>query len=187
MHNTLASPPFRPSEPEGKSTFNVVIAYEDFETGKQAKKTYDFLTEQLGEEFQFNNQMWKFDVLAVPKLRAMAAKDATLADIIIVSAHGHGDLPVEVKSWVEMALADGIQAIGLVGLFDDSEFQDNPARTYLASVAQTANIEFFSQPGQWPSDESAPPPNWEGGSKTFSVLAGISDPSKNISHWGINE
>jgi len=58
----------------------VVIAYEDFETGKQAKRTFDFLAEQLKDECQFTNQMWKFDVLNIPKLREMAAKDAAGAE-----------------------------------------------------------------------------------------------------------
>src|ERR1051325_527110 len=81
---------------------NVVIAYEDFETGKHAKKTYDFLVEHLSEQCRFINQMWKFDVLSIPKLREMAAKDAAMADIVIVSCHGAEDLPADVKAWIEL-------------------------------------------------------------------------------------
>jgi len=43
--------------------FNVVIAYEDFETGKTCEGTYDFLVNNLRHECRFENQMWKFDVL----------------------------------------------------------------------------------------------------------------------------
>src|SRR5262245_57788797 len=98
MQNTLTFPPLKSAERESAPTFNVVIAYEDFETGKNAKKTYDFLVEHLGHECEFSNQMWKFDVLALPKLKEMAARDAADADIIIISAHGTSELPPEVKS-----------------------------------------------------------------------------------------
>ena len=62
--------------------FSVVITYEDFETGKNARRTYDFLAQQLGSECQFTSQMWKFEVLTISKLREMAAKDAAAADIM---------------------------------------------------------------------------------------------------------
>ena len=88
MQSSLAIAPMKPSDLEANPMFNVVIAYEDFETGKRAKKTYDFLVENLGHDARFSNQMWKFDVLTIPKLREMAAKDATAADIIIISCHG---------------------------------------------------------------------------------------------------
>jgi hypothetical protein len=191
MQNTLTFPPLRPSETEVVPTFNVVIVYEDFETGKHAKKTYDFLVEHLGDECVFANQMWKFDVLAVGKLKEIAAKDASAADIIIVSAHGSGDLPPEVKAWTEAWLKEKTRAIALVGLFDSPEYLDNPARSYLAGVARRAQIEFFSQPGVWPGgdhEESPSADNWDR-NKTFSVLADMVQiqPDRNISHWGINE
>lgn len=188
MQNTLNFPPLHPAETESRPTFNVVIAYEDFETGKHGKKTYDFLFEHLGEEFEFSNQMWKFDVLSVQKLREMAAKDAASADIIIVAAHGRSDLPQDVKAWMELWLTEKLQAVALVGLFDRDESLDNPARSYLASIARRANLEFFSQPGTLPrNEESEPGANaWEK-SKTFSLLAGMEQLDRNVSHWGINE
>ena len=51
-------------------TFNVVMAYEDFDTGKRAMRTYDYLVQHLGDECLFKNQMWKFDVLAVAERSA---------------------------------------------------------------------------------------------------------------------
>src|SRR5262245_65262142 len=106
MQNTLNFPSLRSTGGEGDLTFNVVIAYEDFETGKNAKKTYDFLVEHLGHECVFSNQMWKFDVLTLPKLKEMAISDAREADIIIISAHGNNDLPPQVKAWIEGWAAD---------------------------------------------------------------------------------
>src|SRR5215472_17322151 len=101
---TFSLPSIGSSDIEVNSTLNVVIAYEDLETGKRAMKTYDYLVEHLGEQCLFANQMWKFDVLAVPKLREIAARDAAAAEIIIIAAHEGRDLPTEVKSWIEMWL-----------------------------------------------------------------------------------
>jgi hypothetical protein len=187
MQNTVTFSPLRPSEPEGNSVFNVVIAYEDFETGKHGKNTYDFLVEHLGEECQFSNQMWKFDVLSVPKLREMAAKDAAAADIIVIAAHGRNDLPTPVKAWIESWQSEKIRAIALVALFDSDDYIDNPARSYLAGVAERAHIDFFSQPGQWPKGEESAYKNWEQSSKSLSALVGLAQHDKDVSHWGINE
>src|SRR5437899_9600969 len=103
MQRTLLSPPLSSSDLEVNPTFNVLIAYEDFETGKHAKRTYDFLVENIGGDWNFSNQMWKFDVLLLPKLREIALDDAARADIIIIS-YLSSDLPDHIKSCVEFLL-----------------------------------------------------------------------------------
>src|SRR5438105_1310923 len=77
MQRSLTYPPLT-SGLEAQPELNVVIAYEDFETGKRAKTTYDFLSENLGTNCKFSSQMWKFEVLGIPKLREMAAQDAAV-------------------------------------------------------------------------------------------------------------
>jgi hypothetical protein len=187
MQNSL-SMPFRPSETEAAPVFSVVIAYEDFETGKQARRTYDLLVEQLGREFRFANQMWKFDVLSVAKLREAAVKDAAAADIIIISARAQSDLPPGVKDWLETAITRGVNAIGLVGLFADVS-ESSPGRKYLAALADAADLEFFCQPGKWPLRASplSELSHREGNLKSGSRLATFAGLDQNISHWGINE
>jgi hypothetical protein len=124
--------------------FNVVIAYEDFETGKHAKRTYDFLVENLGSDCHFTNQMWKFDVLSIPKLREIACADAANADIVVISCHGD-DLPQHVKDWIESWLAAAGQPLALVALFGEA-CRTNPARKYLKQAARRRHLEFFAQP-----------------------------------------
>jgi hypothetical protein len=172
--------------------FNVVIAYEDFETGKHAKRIYDFLVEQLNDECVFNNEMWKFDVLAVAKLRDMAAKDAAAADVIIVSVHGTSELPGDVKSWVEIGLTERTQAIALVALFESPE---RPAaastRNFLADAARRAGIAFFAQPDSSPSlpvdIELSDRSKVNRTAKAFSVLTGVISEETSPRFWGINE
>ncbi|HWC61662.1 MAG TPA: hypothetical protein VHC44_18365 [Verrucomicrobiae bacterium] len=168
---------------------NVVIAYEDLETGKRAMKTYEYMVQQLGNECLFTNQMWKFDVLAVPKLKEIAAKDAAAAEIIIVSAHEGRELSAEVKSWIEMWLGYKTEASALVGLFS-GQSETHPIRTYLADVARRAQIEFFCQPGIWPGAGAtrstttlAHPRN----DKMFPFLTTVTQEVQSFSHWGINE
>src|SRR5947208_8848722 len=138
MQRTINYPPAAISELDAKPTLNVVIAYEDFETGKHAKGIYDFLLDQLGSEFNFLNQMWKFEVLSIPKLQEMAAKDVVMADIIILSSRG-GELSVDVKSWIESWITLDGNLMAMVALFTNRSGdpqETNAAREYLAAVAK---------------------------------------------------
>lgn len=191
MQSMLSLPSVKTPDSEG-SPFNVVIAYEDFETGKRAMKVYDYLVEHLGDEYFFQNQMWKFEVLAVAKMWQMAVEDASAADIIIVSAHGTNELPAEAKSWIKSWVAGQNRPIALVGLFDLEERFSNPPRTYLADTARRHGIEFFSHPGVWPSvegkDQQCPPDAaLERNEKTLSILSSVVEENVADSHWEINE
>ncbi len=176
-------------------TFNVVIAYEDFDTGKHAKKTYDFLVESLGRECRFTNQMWKFDVLSIPKLREMAAKDAVMADIIIISCHGGDELPEFVQAWIESWVAEKDSAHALVALFDcphEDFLKTRQIRAYLADVAEKAGMEFFAQPDDWPSRGSGEPTSTfrrdsDLNGKSFSTLAGVLQQDRSFPNWGVSE
>ena len=190
MQRTTNPSPLAMTQPETKPTLNVVIAYEDFETGKHAKGTFDFLVHQLGSEFQFLNQMWKFDVLGIPKLRDMAAKDAAMADIIIISSQGQ-EPALEVKLWVESWLALGGHPLALVALFagqDCADRESNPAREYLAEVARRGRLEFFAQPDEWPGRDASFLLN-----RAFRINKGAAPfmagraGHETHSRWGINE
>jgi hypothetical protein len=142
---------------EEKPLFTVLVIYEDFAAGKHAKETYDFLANRLGREFKFKNLMWKFDVLGHPKMKEMAAHDALEADLIIVSTHGIGELPEEVKSWLDLWVEQPGNAMALVMLVDrpKSVLDDHESiRSSLQAAAGKAGIEFFAQPDDWPDDES---------------------------------
>jgi hypothetical protein len=172
--------------------FDVVIAYEDFETGKHAKRTYDFLTENLNKECTFTNQMWKFDVLGIPNLRQMAAQDAAQADIVIVSCHGQNPLPAEVKAWIELWISEGIHPVALVALFDEdgsSHPQTEATKAYLEQVALRVGMEFFAQPTLVPKtakSASAPLRATAINAGLFSNLP-ITARQTTFSRWGINE
>ena len=189
--------PLGSSDLDIKPSFNVVIVYEDFETGKHARKTYDYLTHHLGGDCQFSNEMWKFDVLAIPRLREQAVRDVRMADIIIVSCHGGSPLPPEVRSWIDLWLSEEVNSIALVALFDsplDASPETQKVRAYLADVAKRGNMEFFAQPDRWPGPTQtagavqlfpALVPTAE--ANTFSALPGFRQGIETFPHWGINE
>ena len=193
MQHTAFYSPVGSSDLEPDPIFNVVIAYEDFETGKQAKETYDFLVSNLRRECRFTNQMWKFDILGIPKLREMAVKDALMADIIIISCHGNNNLSADVQTWINSWSHEKGNSIALVALFgnacDDSDI--NTVRDYLADVAKRARMEFFAQPNAFPVrrfDESlASDRGANRDEKALSALADIIQRDQTFPRWGINE
>jgi hypothetical protein len=185
---TLPLQTFIASDSDENQSLNVFIAYEDFETGKRAIKTYNYLVEHLGHECLFTNQMWKFDVLSVPKLREMAVRDAIGAQIVIIALHGNNPLPPQVEAWVESWAACAGNTVALVALFEDlSEFAENPARDYLAGVAGHCGIEFFCQPS-WSGASKDMTGGREQNGKTFSAIANIlEEQDVAVLRWGINE
>jgi len=180
MQHALPCFPSPPAESGVDPLFYVVIAYEDFETGKQAKKTYDVLVETLGSECRFANQMWKFDVLSIPKLREMAGADAAAADLVIVSCHGD-ELPTHTKEWLECWSASPTPPLALVALFDrpsEEAWRVRPVQEYLAGIARRGNMEFFSQPDTrrrdfYPHDPRRSPDISDQSLRTLSTLAGM--------------
>lgn len=184
---------------DGKNTFNVVVVYEDFETGKTAKRTYDYLVGNLGDDCEFSNQMWKFDVLNIPKLAAIAVMDACAADIIVVATHG-GELPAAVRAWLDGWASKGSRAIALVGLCDGEPMEAHATYHTLREAAQRARIQFFAHPDFWPGEEASLPekPEFEPSpmvrsprrERTLSALSGvISHDLRNTAapRWGLNE
>ena len=50
---------------DSQAAFTVVTVYEDFETGKSAKKTYDYLVSHLGDQSEFNNRTWFSNMISM--------------------------------------------------------------------------------------------------------------------------
>ncbi len=192
MQHTLPCPPLGHSDPAVHPTFNVVIAYEDFETGKHAKRTYDFLADTLGHDCRLTNQMWKFDVLGIPKLREMASADAAAADLVVISCHGD-ELPPHTRAWLESWASGRARPLALVALFDrprEESSRLNQVRRYLADVARRGNMEFFAHPDEPPgasrrqqsplSQDTNPNPHSQ---RTLETVAGVIQRDLPVSRW----
>jgi hypothetical protein len=83
-----------------KPSFRLFIAYEDFATGKKAQSAAENMARSKQPSAGCQTVMWKFDLLRVPGLRALATEDALQADVILLSMHGASGLPGDVKSWI---------------------------------------------------------------------------------------
>jgi hypothetical protein len=191
MQHTMTCPLLKPTDLEPDESFKVVIAYEDFETGKHAKRTYDFLVESLGRNWHFENQMWKFDVLTIPKLREIASDDAAAADIVVISCHGH-ELPAHIKAWIDSWLVEATKPLALVALFDGQRYDlarpRNAVRAYLSEVARKGGMEFFAQPDEWPGetegrDHYLSADNESINERTLSTLAGVIQREVAVPRW----
>jgi hypothetical protein len=195
MESVATQPPAASADRAGAPVFSVVVVFEDFSTGERARRAYDFLAANLTHEWQISSQMWKFELLAIPELREMAANDAATANLIIVSSRGDRELPAHVKDWIEMWLGCRGHAVALVALFDSPPEQAEhaqPAQTYLARVAKRGRMEFFTWPdiglgkhGRRGSLVLDRPSEMRGGPLLPPVL--IAPRQTGFSHWDIDE
>jgi hypothetical protein len=127
--------------------FNVLIIYEDFGTGKRAKKGLDYVAEELGNDFEFRHSMWRLDILQDPKLNVMAAPALAEADLLIISLRGEGQLPAEVRALIDMRLAEKTNRdCALVALFEGAaSAARTPVYACLANLARQHGLDFFEQ------------------------------------------
>jgi hypothetical protein len=133
--------------PEAAPGFTVVIVYEDFGTGIDAKRACNFLAASFTHQWHVVRHMWKFELLGVDELREIAAQDAAMADLIIIACHREHDLPADVKKWVETWRAYQGEAVGLIGLFDGAPGGANHAcvtQAYLKHIAKQSHLEFLA-------------------------------------------
>ena len=194
MQHTLPISRFGYFDAATNPALNVVIVYEDLDTGKKAKKTFDLLAQNLSGACHLTDQMWKFDVLTIHQLSQIALKDAAQADIIIISCRGD-ELPDHIKAWIEAALAESCNVLALVALIDDAHARSMAgfaARRYLAAVARRARIEFFAQPSLRLPERQPDQPvfskrNAEVIQPALTPFASVIPRGARSPRWGINE
>jgi hypothetical protein len=127
--------------------FNVLIMYEDFGTGKRAKKGLDYVAEELGNDFEFRQSMWRLDILQDPKLNALAAPALAEADLLIVSLRGDGQIPAKIRALVDERLAQTTNHdCALVALFEGvTPATRSSVYSCLAKLARQHCLDFFEQ------------------------------------------
>jgi len=80
----------------------VVVAYEDLFAGRRA---VSLLTKYVGDGVDLEPVLWRFDLLDHAHWYKMAVKDASDADILILSTGGSSDLPGAVNRWLKESVA----------------------------------------------------------------------------------
>jgi predicted protein tyrosine phosphatase len=84
--------------------FAVSAACEDSSTNARTDEFCLGLSRDLARNCAFAKDMWLFNQLGVPGLRAIAAGEAALAQLIIISVHHAESLPDAVKRWIDLWL-----------------------------------------------------------------------------------
>src|SRR5207253_10842362 len=81
--------------------FSVVVLYEDRATRDRVLEVSRHMATQVGDEIQLKFSWWRFDFLQDPELAQQAANAASVADMLLVSAHPGRGLPMEFTQWIE--------------------------------------------------------------------------------------
>jgi hypothetical protein len=128
--------------------------HEDSTTGARADEFCQTLVQSLGRNCEFAKELWLLTELRTAQLRAIAAKEAALADLVIISVHHAETLPSEVKSWIDLWLKQkGSRSAVLLALFDPLYLGTSSSiQAYLREVAQKGKMEFLARSEEKPED-----------------------------------
>jgi hypothetical protein len=117
-------------------TLDAVLLYEDFSAGLRAKWVLDCAARLLPGPLRFNLAIWRFDVLRAAIVRELALHKASVADVVVLSAHGRRTLPKVVQHWLKQWLerkSDDPCAL-MISLNED--YRDSAAAARLISSLQ---------------------------------------------------
>ena len=132
----------------------VSAVHEDSATGARAEEFCEALLTGLGRQCEFTKEMWLLTELRTAQLRAIAAKEAASADLVIVSVHHAEALPDEVKSWIDLWLKQrSNRSAVLLALFDPLHLGTSSSmQAFLGDVARRGKMEFIARSEEKPED-----------------------------------
>jgi hypothetical protein len=129
--------------PRGKC---VVVIYETPAVREQAVRFCERLAaEQKSGALEMN--WWSFQLLSHPAMRTDAVVKAAAADVVVFAMHAGGDLPEEIKLWIEHWLNKrGEREGALVGLMKPEEPAEMASfrEIYLRHAARRAGMDYLS-------------------------------------------
>jgi hypothetical protein len=194
--NENSAATFAESEARGgevQLTLDAMLIYEDLRTGLRAKDVLECAARRLPGMPGLKLAIWRFDVLRETSLRETSLEQASVAVIVLVSAHGRRGLPEFVMDWLQHWLkrkSDESRAL-IVSLDDTS--RDHASTALMISRLQTGAR----------AKDVAVFPHFDGATRTngvpvaneirslahtnMAVLADIQPPPEWRERWGINE
>jgi len=125
--------------------FAVSAACEDSSSKARADEFCLGLTKELSRNCKVVSQTWFFSQLCLPELRVIAASEAALAHLIIISVRHLETLPDGVKGWIDLWLGRrNSHSLVLLALVDPV-FQgfSSSLENYLQQVAKRGGVEFL--------------------------------------------
>jgi hypothetical protein len=91
----------RPMAPAAHGFFNVVVAFDDFDSGERASATLAGVVRKLRDAPTLSPSYWQFGLLDDPDRRAAALSDGRRADLLIVATSDPEKMPLPIKRWIE--------------------------------------------------------------------------------------
>jgi len=136
---------FDSKENEARATKSVVVIYEDSALRERAMQFCELLSaETPGLEMDW----WSFQLLHHHSMAHSAVDRAAAADVVIFAMVSRGDLPEEIKLWIERWLNKRGQREGaLVGLLHREEGWHGTAsfrEIYLRHAARRSGMDYLS-------------------------------------------
>ena len=130
---------------KGLKQITVSAACEDSSTSARTEEFCRGLSNDLGRECNVVKEIWLFNLLGLAGLRAVAASEAAVAHLVIISVHHAENLPEEVKSWIELWLKIRSKPVTvLLALFDPVyRGVSSSMASYLREVAKRGGMEFL--------------------------------------------
>src|SRR5258706_519973 len=154
--NYLRADPELPSpEFEPRPQLNVLLVYEDLPTGRRAKQAIDHLLDHSDLDADVRFDLCNFDLLRDDRVNQQMANEAVKADIVVLSARGKRDLPLQVRSWIRRWFekrGDGPAAL-VVSLDRSAKESDSSILSLLRELAEPAQVDVFTQFGDAPKPE----------------------------------
>lgn len=132
---------------EARPLLNMVVVYDSPNTVIRATNFLGMLVRRFGDEFVFHCSLWRFDAVGLPQTREAALIAVGAADLIIICARSHHDLPGAVQDLLSHCLARKAQgSAALVALLESHGKLDavrGRTRQFLQNVATGSQLDFF--------------------------------------------
>jgi hypothetical protein len=136
------------SQLEERASRCVVVIYENPAIREHAVR----FCERLAEEHKSSTvemNWWSFQFLSRPELASEAVQKAARAEVVVFAMEAAGDLPQEIKLWMERWLNKrGEREGALVGLLNREEGAHEMVsfrEMYLRHAARRASMDYLSQ------------------------------------------
>jgi hypothetical protein len=146
MNATITNLPVWRTWQKSRQT-TVVAVCEDTDTCARANEFCRDFHNYLGQDCKDAKAVWLFSQLRLPKLREIAADEAALTDLILISVHAADSLPDEVKIWIDLWVGQkGNRPAVLVALLDAAnQGSTTVMRSYLQETARRGGMSFVVQ------------------------------------------
>ena len=132
---------------EAGKDLSVVISCADASTVAPACEALEIIGRFLKGRGRLMYRWWNFEVLTVASLRKLAASEAAVADLVIISTHEGRKLPREIADWINQWLRLRKQRPGVLMALIDSDTtrkENSPGvLSQLKKVAKLGRLNFF--------------------------------------------